>query len=204
MGFVVPRVARADDEPRLRSIVEVLESEEAPARRWWWGWLGGFTVATAVQAFVAFRTDDDAIRAETRVGAVTSAIGALDTLIAPFPVPGAASRLRALPDGTGEERREKLRLAEEELRACADAERHGRSWFPHVGAVLVNGAAGVFLWRHDDLPLEGLGAFVIGMLVAEAKIFSQPTAARDAYDRGDGPSISLAAWPGGAALVGRL
>ena len=201
--------ARADEgceALRLTTIEHTLDDGEASSQRWWWGWLSGFTVASATQAIVAATVHDDTLKKQSRMGALTSGIGALTTLALPLPSAFGIARIRALPSGTPAERREKLRVAEAKLRDAADAERLGRSWLPHVGALVVNGAAALFLWRHDDLPVQGLEAFVVGMIVAEAKIFTQPIGARDTVDALDADvvTVSIAPLPGGLALVGEF
>ena len=185
---------------RLRDIESTLDAEEAPSRRWYWGWLGGYAAATTAQTVFAFALHDDALRAGSRVGAVKSGLGMVALLVFPLSTAFSPSRLRAMPETTVTDRHAKARAAEIALREAADDQRFGRSFIPHAAAVVVNAAGSIYLWRHDDLPVPAIESFLLGMIVAEIQIFTRPTGARDFVDRG--VAVSLAPLPGGLALIG--
>lgn len=172
---------RIDDEAAARGVVLIqnhLDQGTAAARWWWYGWLGGYSVATVAQGAVGVATHDRALRATMLVGAGGSALGALSVIAFPFPPTYAANELRA---SEGRPVPERHALALESLRACADAETLGRSWLPHALGVAVAAAQGLVLWIGFDQPLDGAGSAAVSLLVSEAQIFSQPMRAVDDY-----------------------
>jgi hypothetical protein len=163
---------------RVAFIQNRLDQGTASARWWWYGWLGGYSVATLAQAAVGVATHDRALRATMLVGAGGSALGALSVVAFPFPPTYAANEVRA---SEGLPVSERHVLALESLRACADAETLGRSWLPHALGLAVATAQGLVLWIGFEQPLDGATSAAVSLLVSEAQIFSQPMRAVDDF-----------------------
>jgi hypothetical protein len=160
---------------RLAFIQKALDGGQHAADLWWYGWLGGYTGATAAQLAVRSSSHDEKQRQDMLVGAATTALGAVGTAIFPVEAGCFASRLRAIPADTPEARRAKLATAESYLRRAAAQEELGRSWKAHVTSAVVNLAAGLVIWKHYDRSTsDGVTTFALGQLVSEAQIFTQP------------------------------
>lgn len=169
---------------RLAYIQRALDGGRHAADLWTYGWIGGYSAATAAQLAVYNSSDDEKQRQNMLVGAWTTGVGAIGTLVFPVEAGRFAARLRAVPAETPEARRAKLATAEGYLRKAAAQEALGRSWQAHVLSGAVNLAAGLVIWKHYDRPSsDGLSTFVIGQAISEAQIFTQPTRAiRDLRD----------------------
>jgi len=163
---------------RIAFIQQALDEGQRPANLWWYGWLAGYTAATAGQLAVRSDSNDEKERQDMLVGAGTTALGAVGQLIAPMPAGYLPARLRAMSADTPEARRAKLTAAEEFLRRSAARESMGKSWQVHAIAGAVNLAAGLVIWKHyDRSSSDGLLTFAVGQLISEVQIFTQPTKA---------------------------
>jgi hypothetical protein len=213
--------ALSDDQvkERLAFISESLETGQPGARRWWYGWIGGYAVGAAAMGVVA-ATDwktgldvDNSTGQDMLVGGGTFALGVVGLLIDPFTPANAAKKLGRLPETSAAERLGKLKQAEELLRKCAKREKSGRSLTTHLLNAGVNAAAGIVTVAAFDRPAgDGLTTFAIGEAVSLLNIFTQPMrAVRDLkkYEAGypaartaEAPRLtwSLTAWPGGVGL----
>lgn len=168
---------------RTQFIQERLDHGTASARWWWYGWLGGYSVAAVAQVAAGLATHDEAFRATMLVGAAGSALGTLSVIAFPFPPTHAASEVRAT-DGMPAQQRHALALGS--LKNCADAENMGRSWLPHALGIAVAAAQGLVLWIGFDQPVDGAESAAVSLVVSEAQIFTQPTRAVDdlaSYER---------------------
>jgi len=211
-----PSVARAelpDAEvaARLAFIEARLDAGTAAATRWSYGWLATYGVFTLGQYGLALAVKDPGLRADMAVGAVSSSLGVAPLLLLPFTPRFAAAELRALPEGTPDERRRKLARAERLLRKSAESEAAGRSWLAHVvgGGVAVAWGAVLAIAYHRVR--SGVINGIAGVGICELQIFTQPTAAIadwDAYSRGAlraarprGPSFGVAPAPGGMGIA---
>jgi len=54
------------------------------AQRWWYGWLAGYSAATAGQVIVSVSSENIATRQDMALGAATTFLGAIGQLIAPM------------------------------------------------------------------------------------------------------------------------
>jgi hypothetical protein len=199
-----PARSDADVARRLAFIEARLTRGSVAANRWWDAWFYGWTALTAAQAAVALATTDPGLRTDMAVGAVSSSLGVIPLGLFPFPPRLAAGELRALPEGTNEERRRKLARAERLLRDSADAEAFGRSWMNHALGGAVSVGFGLLLGLGYRRPVSGVINAVGGIALCELEIFTQPTAAIDdlrAYQQwaGRGPvpetrSAAKASW----------
>jgi hypothetical protein len=185
---------------RLAYIQNSLDGGRKPADLWWYGWLVGYSAATAGQLAAYSRSDDEKQRQDTLVGAVTTALGAGGVLIFPLEAGRYAARLRAMPGDTPEARRVKLAAAQSYLRKAAAQEELGRSFQTQAIATAVNLAAGLTIWLHYNRPAkDGLITFAIGQIIPEVQIFSQPMRAvrdlRRYEQRSDFGAVGMAGEP---------
>ena len=198
LAILVPAFGQAtgapsDDEvkARLGFIQAALDAGRGRARTWYYGWLGGYAAATAVQGGLAIGNakdikpvsdavsddvnSDRKFAADMLVGGATTALGIVGLLIDPFTPLSAPGALRSLPEGTPEERLAKLRKAEDLLRQCARREKDGRGLTTHLLNLGVNGAAGIVTAAAFKRPwTDGLLNFGIGEAVSLLNIFTQP------------------------------
>ena len=200
---------------RLGYIQTVLDEGQTNAKVWWYGWLAGYTGATAGQMAFYSTTDDEKTKQDMAAGAGTTALGAIGLLIQPMDPARLPKELRAIPGDTPEARRTKLATAESYLRRSAAREESGRSWKAHAIAAVVNMGAGLAIGLRHDRPFsDGLITFAVGQLVSEAQILTQPKRAirdlREYEARSDWSSASswsdaprdwyIGAWPSGFAV----
>jgi hypothetical protein len=186
---------------RLTFIQSSFDAGQNAADLWWYGWLIGYSAATAGQLAIYSNSDDQKRRQDMLVGAVTTALGVGGQLVFPLEAGRFAVRLRAMQADTPEVRRVKLAMAEGYLRKAAAQESFGRSWKTQAMAASVNLAAGLTIWLHYDRPAkDGLVTFAEGQIIAEAQIFSQPMRAvrdlREYEQQSDFGAVGIAADPG--------
>jgi hypothetical protein len=182
---------------RLRAIERALDAGERDAQAWWTAWLFGLSAAAALQTAASLGVEHDA--PVLQIGALRAAVGAASVALVPLPAAFAPGALRAMPEGTGADRVAKLQAAEGWLRRSARVERLGKSWWPRAGGLLLNTAGSLWLWLHAQRPGTAALSFVVGSLVGEAKIYTQPTAAIEAEERLLEPSAPAALESPGAA-----
>jgi len=204
---------------RLAFLTKALEDGQPGAKRWWYGWIAGFSAGAATMGVLAateWETApdvDNSFAQDMLVGSATFALGVVGLVIDPFTPATAATKLRPLPETTELERQAKLKRAEELLRECARREKSGRSLTTHLLNVGVNAAAGVVTVVAFDRPAtDGLITFATGEAISLLNIFSQPMrATRDLkkYEAGypaapaaAAPRVtwSLSVFPGGFGL----
>ena len=205
---------------RLAFITGALSAGQPGAKRWWYGWIAGYSAGAVMMGVLAATNWNEPVPEPDRsfaqdmlVGSATFALGVAGLLIDPFVPATAGRKLQPLPEGTPMERLAKMRRAEELLRQCARREKDGRGLKTHLMNVGVNAAAGVVTSAAFKRPwTDGLITFAIGEAVSLANIFTQPMrATRDlkryeaGYPGNDGASTpaqperkwSLGLWPGG-------
>lgn len=173
----------ADSEitERTRFIEKHFVAEKSAAQLWWWGWLGGYSALEATQ-IVLYNTlphkteDDKVVRDSLLVGSFMAPLGILGQFLNPMPATYAATELAAMPEATAEERRKKFLRAEALLNQSSDNERLGTSWLAHTAAAIVNAAGAIVIWKGMNHQFtDGLANFLVGSLIAEMQIFTQPT-----------------------------
>jgi hypothetical protein len=215
---------------RLAFITGALNAGQPGAKRWWYGWVAGYSAGAVamgvlaatnwnkplVETFAPVPEPDRGFAQDMLVGGATFALGVAGLLIDPFVPATAPRKLAPLPEATPMERLAKLRRAEELLRQCARREKDGRSLKTHLMNAGVNAAAGVVTAAAFKRPwTDGLITFATGEAVSLLNIFSQPMrATRDlkryeaGYPGNDGASLtaqpertwSLGVWPGGLSF----
>jgi len=176
---------------RLGFIENALDKGQPRARTWFYGWLGAYSVGTAVQWGLSrahwndLKPADDSPDApmvhdrgfaqDMLVGGGTTALGVIGLLIDPFLPAQGARKLKPLPESTPDERLAKLARAEEILRQCAERERAGQGFATHLLNIGVNAAAGIVTAAAFKRPwTDGLLTFAAGEAVSLVNIYTQP------------------------------
>ncbi len=177
---------------RLSFIENALHSGQPRAKTWWYGWISGYSAGAAVMGGLAAahwndrkldpltqrQVADRGFAKDMLVGSATFVLGVGGLVIDPFVPAYGPNRLRAMLEGTPEERRLKLQKAEELLRECARREREGRGWMTHLLNLGVNVAAGLVAVLAFHRPgSDGLLTFATGEAVSLLNIYSQPSRA---------------------------
>ncbi len=154
------------------------------AQIWWYGWLGGYSAATAGQAAVAATTENMTLRQDMVLGAATTLIGALGQLIMPIVPKNAKADFPPYRDYVAGEKPLSEEQAAELLKILALREKEGRSWKMHAAAGAVNLGSGLVTWLGFKRTVwDGLMNFALNTAVTEAQIWTQPTRAIKDYER---------------------
>lgn len=199
-----PRVALAQDPARcidrlsdleiahrLRWIETRFERHKRHARAWYYGWLS-FSVVAAGFSWTRFALADRDDRL-TRDSQFISGLGALAltgtmagmSMTAAF----APQRLARLPRETPEDRRAALVEATRLLRLSARRQRPATRLVSHIAPALVAAVSGSYLLgRYHDEPAKDLVvpvtiAYAFPLIVAEARVWTQPTQAIRDYEQ---------------------
>jgi len=207
---------------RLAFITGALNAGQPGAKRWWYGWIAGYSAGAVTMGILSgahwndtelvggIPVRDRGFAQDMLVGSATFALGVAGLLIDPFVPATAARKLGPLPEATPMERLAKLRRAEELLRQCARREKDGRSLKTHLMNAGANAAAGIVTATAFKRPwTDGLITFAIGEAVSLLNIFSQSMrATRDLkrYEAGgmgdSGVSTPARTWSLGVWLGG--
>lgn len=164
---------------QLDVIGKILQHDAIQTNRWWWIWLGGYSVATVGQSVAGLASDNLHTRQDLFLGATTSMIGAVGQLVWPVQPSKYPSLLNAMPEINSADRLSKLNIAEEYLQIRAIAETKGRSWQMHAASGAINVGSGLITWiGFDRTWKDGLINFTLNSVVTEAQIWSQPVIAR--------------------------
>jgi hypothetical protein len=178
---------------RLAFIETALDGGRRRAETWYYFWLGGYSAGALALGMVAasnwydmnFEGPEPVPDREAAEGllvfSASFALGAGMLLIDPFLPAFAPGKLKAVPDGTPDERRAKLERAETLLRDCARRERRGRSLTTHLLNLGTNAASALVTkavfhqtWKN------ALTTMAIGEAISLVSIYSQPMrASRD-------------------------
>ncbi|MEO7327078.1 MAG: hypothetical protein ABI193_00775 [Minicystis sp.] len=210
-----PAPGDRDVSARLAFLVGVHERDEPRMRLWYDSWTSGFAALALAQTGVALGTEDRSTRISSVAGAIKATIGVVGMLVRPAVSRTAATKLRAMPEGTPEEKRAKLALAESLLQKSAVQERSRRAWPALLGAAIINLTSTYILWAGYHEYRGGWLGLGGGVVVAQVQFWTQPqgaTVAWNAYARGQyqgppPPAPSMFSWsllpsPNGLALGG--
>lgn len=169
---------------RLETVTGMLKKDKPGADRWWYGWLIGYSAATAAQGVIGLSSDEKTEQQDMGLGAATTLLGAAGQLLMPLVPAAALKRVAAMPESTPAEREAKLAEAERALEEFARRERSGRSWQTHALTTGVNLASGLVVWLGFKRSLEeGLVYFALNEAVTEIQIWTQPTRAVKDWER---------------------
>jgi hypothetical protein len=161
---------------RIQCIRNILNQGKANANLWWYGWLTGYSAATAGQGVLYFLSDDTGTKQDMALGASTTLLGAIGQLLMPLDPGSKADAFSDISESTPEDRLAKLSRAEELLEAIAIREKDGRSWKAHALSGAVNLSSGLITWIGFKRSVwAGIGNFAINSVITEAQIWTQPT-----------------------------
>jgi hypothetical protein len=167
---------------RSQEFQKIVNHDRISAQRWWYGWLAGYSAATAAQGIVYFSTDKKATRQDMALGSATTFLGAIGVLITPI-VPKKSSF--QIPDiHTNDSIQEYSDIANSEklLKEIALNEKEGRSWKIHAVTGAVNIGSGLITWLGFKRSLwDGLVNFAINAVITETQIWTQPVRAIKDY-----------------------
>ena len=154
------------------------------AEIWWYGWLAGYSAATAGQAVVAVSTEKMTTRQDMVLGAATTFLGAMGQLIAPIGPRKALSRFPTYREYTSGGHPMSAEESAELLKLLAAREKEGRSWKTHALAGAVNLGSGLITWLGFKRTVwDGIANFALNTAVTEAQIWTQPTRAIRDYEK---------------------
>jgi hypothetical protein len=174
--------ALGDEEPALRLRWGALEAEERHARVWFWGWSGFYSAVIVGETVIAATTGNSGARTNAYINIASSSVGLLAIVLRPPPAAFGLDAIRALPEGTEEERRAK----NEALRALFDRavaeERFYRSPLNHLIGLTVNAGIAGLLYFGYHLGTRALITLFAGSAIWEAQVLTHPATARDAAD----------------------
>ncbi len=172
----------AGEEPALRLRWEALQAEEQHARVWFWGWSGFYGAVIVGETVIAATTGNSGARTNAYINIASSSAGLLAIVLRPPPAAFGLDAIRALPEGTEEERRAK----NEALRALFDRavaeEGFYRSPLNHVIGLTVNAGIAALLYFGYRLGTRALITLFAGSAVWEAQVLTHPAGARDAAE----------------------
>lgn len=169
---------------RIQYIKNTLEHDKTNLKRWWNGWLGGYSAATIGQSIVYFNSNERGMRQDMVLGAATTLLGAAGQFISPLIPHNESEQLNSFSATTGVERLNKLAYAEKLLEECAMREKLARSWKNHALCSAVNLGGGLITWLGFKRSFgSGLGYFVLNSAITETQIWTQPTLARRNYKK---------------------
>lgn len=156
--------------------------DKAGAERWWYGWLAGYSAATAGQGIVYFTSDNKTLRQDMALGAATTFLGAMGQLITP--VLPKNSDYPSYRDYESGKKQLSPDQAAQLLKALAAREKEGRSWKTHAIAGVVNLSSGLITWLgYKRTFMDGLENFAINTAITEAQIWTQPMKAARDYEK---------------------
>lgn len=200
---------------RIQNIQLTALQDRQNAQIWWYGWLAGYSAATAGQAIVSASTGNPATRQDMVLGAATTLLGALGQVITPIVPKNANADFPSFSEYITGEKPLSEEQAAELLKTLAIREKEGRSWKTHAMAGVVNLGSGLITWLGFKRTVwDGLANFALNTAVTEAQIWTQPTRAIKHYERylreyhpeaGVAPSqpeseLTVSVFPGGVAI----
>jgi hypothetical protein len=172
------------DTERIRYIENVFNESAITSQIWWYGWMGTYSAVAVVSFSIGAVSNNDAVKIVQYVSGVEALIGVAGLLASPMTSAYASWRLRPMPFGTAEERKEKLARGETYLDDCAEGQALGSSWITHTLNVAINAAGGLVIWKGYEKRIRNAGSnpmtqglinFLAGTAVGEIQIFTQPT-----------------------------
>jgi hypothetical protein len=194
---------------------KIVDHDMISARRWWYGWLAGYSAATAGQGIVYFSTNEKTTRQDMALGSATTFLGVIGVLITPV-VPRHSSNLNpGIQTNDSSQGYFDIDNSKKLLKEIAQKEKQGRSWKIHAVTGAVNIGSGLITWLGFKRSIRaGLVNFAINSVITETQIWTQPVKAiKDYQNYCSNNSISsipynlkpekkcyLSSYPGGFAL----
>jgi len=161
---------------------KIVSHDKESAQRWWYGWLAGYSAATAVQGIVYFSTDEKATRQDMALGSATTFLGAIGVLITPIVPRKPSFQISDIHADDSSQECIDIASSEKLLNEIARKEKEGRSWKVHAVTGAVNVGSGLITWLGFKRSLkDGLVNFAINTVITEAQIWTQPVRAIKDY-----------------------
>jgi hypothetical protein len=171
-------------DERIQDIQLTALKDKLSAQRWWYGWLAGYSAATAGQIIVSVSTENIATRQDMALGAATTFLGAIGQLIAPMGPRDAFSGYPTCKQYITGDHPLSVEESAELLKMLSVREKEGRSWKTHAIAGVVNLSSGLITWLGFKRTVwDGVANFALNTAVTEAQIWTQPTRAIKDYER---------------------
>jgi len=217
VSFVLKAQQQLTDSMRteqIRFIQNALEVSKPNVNKWWYGWLGAYSIASVGQGVIYLTSNDQKTRQDMAFGAGVAALSAVLQGLTPLNTGRDAAIIGGLPETTSSEIQVKLEFAESMLKKNAEIERIGRSWQIHALNEAVNLGSGLVTWLAFKRSVwDGVSVFLLNSAVTEIQIWTQPHKTITDYEeykrRYKSGKISpvthqteylLKAYPGGIAL----
>jgi hypothetical protein len=192
-------------QERINFIQASFDKNQSSARMWSYSWIGIQGALTGVQAVQAAASGHN--RVSSIVGASESFLGLAVMVIDPFHARSSGSDLRKIPEGTPDEQKRKLEIAESWLERNAKQEQLGRSWVSHLLGIAVGAIGGGIIW-HNNGSKNGIANAVATVAFSEVQIWTQPVGGvrdyknyhdkyKSAEDRGIRKNYFISAGPNG-------
>jgi hypothetical protein len=167
---------------RLEFLEKTLKNDNTNTKRWWYGWLAGYSAATLGQGAVYFSSNSKTTRQDMVLGAATTFLGAAGQFITPLTPRKEIKNFFPLPSAFKDDRLKKLIIAENLLSECAKREKEARNWQNHALTGAVNLGSGLITWLGFKRTIwDGLANFALNTTITETQIWSQPTLAKRNY-----------------------
>lgn len=165
-------------------VKSILQKDGQRRSAWWWGWLGGYSAATAGQLIAGISSNKLSFRQDMYLGAATTLVGAAGQFFSPVSPPFQPAGTQIYSPGGSPGQNEQLANAEEMLKEYARLEAEGRSWKMHALSGAVNLSSGLITWLGFKRTWkDGLLNFAFNTAITEAQIWSQPMLAHRTYTR---------------------
>jgi hypothetical protein len=167
---------------QLQEFQNVVDHDRRSAQRWWYGWLAGYSAATAGQGIVYLSTDAKPTRQDMALGAATTLLGAIGVLLTPIVPPKSEYQILDLQPGDSTFNCFDNTNPEKLLKELAKREKEGRSWKFHAVSGAVNIGSGLITWLGFKRSLvDGLLNFALNTVITEAQVWTQPVKAIKDY-----------------------
>ena len=101
-----------DEQQKIDFIQQQFDQTKEHSQMWQWGWFGFLGTAATVQGLGASVVDDNKLRYDMSVGAITSFLGAADMLLNPMKTHNYSDQLQNISNDNPMEQSNKLLLAE--------------------------------------------------------------------------------------------
>jgi hypothetical protein len=182
-------------DARITKIQAALDDLRTPIGRYYVSWVAIMsTVALSQGALALFVADETKERATFWVASGAGLAGLLSVVAPSYPGFYASGSLRSMADGTLQQKRDKLVVAEELLEAEARSIERSRGFWAHVPGVLLAAGAGLYLGLAYDDNLPGaLRVSGVVLLLSELRIWTRPTRGREYLQsyKNERPAVSL-------------
>jgi len=171
-------------DKRVHDLQLTALQDKLNAQSWWYGWLAGYSAATAGQVIVSVSSENIATRQDMALGAATTFLGAIGQLIAPMGPRDLFAGYPTCKEYLTGDHPLSIEDSAELLEVLAIREKEGRSWKTHAIAGVVNLGSGLITWLGFKRTVwDGVANFALNTAVTEAQIWTQPTRAIKNYER---------------------